>query len=41
MSFKSGMSQGKDFLKANKERAREFNLYKKPMICDQLDEQSK
>ena len=31
----------KDFTLLNKERAKDYNPYKKPMICDQLDEQSK
>lgn len=34
-------TNGKDFLSMNKDQAKAFNPYKKPMICDQLDEQSK
>ena len=30
----------KNFLQMNKERAANFNPYKKPMICDTLDEAS-
>ena len=35
------MSSGKDFLSKNREQAKDFDMYKKPMICDQLDEESK
>ena len=43
ISFKSNMTSNtqKNFLSLNKDRAKDFSLYKKPMICDQLDEQSK
>lgn len=43
MSFKSNMTSqsSKNFMQLNKERAANFNPYKKPMICDQLDEASK
>jgi hypothetical protein len=30
-----------NFMALNKDRAKDFNPYKKPMICDTLDEQSK
>jgi hypothetical protein len=30
-------ASGKNFMALNKERARDYNPYKKPMICDQLD----
>lgn len=45
MSFKShmtGVSSGsKDFLAQNRNQAKNYNPYKKPMICEQLDESSK
>ena len=31
-------SGNKDFMQLNRDKAKNFNLYKKPMICDQLDE---
>ena len=31
----------KNFLQMNKERAANYNPYKKPRICDQLDEASR
>ncbi len=42
MSFKSnmtGMTTGtnKNFMQLNRDRAANYNPYKKPMICDQLD----
>jgi len=35
------MSSGKDFMSMNRDKAKDYNPYKKPMICDQLDESSK
>jgi hypothetical protein len=42
-SFKTNFSTStkKDFLSLNKDQAKNFNPYKKPMICDQLDDESK
>ena len=34
-------SGSKNFMALNKDRAKNYNPYKKPMICDQLDEKSK
>lgn len=41
MTFHTNMSGGKDFMQLNKDRAKSFNPYKKPMICEQLDDRSK
>eukprot|EP00347_Sterkiella_histriomuscorum_P021750 403332895 len=40
-SFRSNITSNKDFLSKNKDQAKAFNPYKKPMKCDQLDEESK
>jgi len=34
-------STNRNFLQMNKDRAKDYNPYKKPMICDQLDENSR
>jgi uncharacterized protein YcsI (UPF0317 family) len=42
-SFTSGMSSSTNktnFLALNKDRAKDYNPYKKPMICDTLDDKS-
>lgn len=43
MSFNSQMTSNtnKDFMALNRERAKNYNPYKKPMICEQLDETSR
>lgn len=40
-NFSSATNSKKDFLNLNKDQAKNFNPYKKPMICDQLDDASK
>jgi hypothetical protein len=42
-SHMTGMtnSTNRNFLQMNKDRAKDYNPYKKPMICDQLDENSR
>jgi|LauGreDrversion4_2_1035121.scaffolds.fasta_scaffold139613_2 hypothetical protein len=37
----SSQTNKTNFLSLNKDRAKDFNPYKKPMICDSLDERSK
>lgn len=41
MTGMTSLSHKTNFLALNKERARDYNPYRKPMICDTLDEPSK
>lgn len=42
MTFNTNMSSGgKDFMQINRDKAKNYNMYKKPMICEQLDDNSK